>query len=414
MLKINPKNITGSHFSKLLIISFIALIIRLILATLPGFKIDVFDWYAWSLRLNELPFHQFYNDNYFSDYTPGYLYILAVLGYLKNHLNLTDSFFYYLLKIPAIFSEIMIGALAFDQLRKHFTIKIAFLGAGLIWFNLGLIFNSAIWGQIDAVLTLFMLISVYFLKQQKIILAALFLSLSLLIKPQAIILIPAFGLYLLDHRDVKTFLKLIVPCVLSIFLLSFPFFGWNSLTRLFFLIQKTAAGYPVNSLFAYNFWGIFGFWINDDALFGPLDYKSWSLVLCAIFFSLVSWAKYHQKLGLYSITALSCLAFYFLPTRVHERYLYPALVFLVFAFIEVRHKSLLLYQLVLSVLYFLSLYYVYVYYNEIYYKLPHLLYNQILFDFLQNYATQISLASTGLFVVTSWLIIKTKHDQKTL
>ncbi len=382
------------------------------MGTLPGFKIDVGDWYAWSIRLNQLPFNQFYSSNYFSDYTPGYLYILYSIGLLKNLLSLSDPTFYFFLKLPAIISEIAISAIAFIELKRHLSIKLSLLGTYLILFNLSLIFNSAIWGQIDSVLTLTMLLSIYFLKQTKLILSSIFLSIAILIKPQALILLPVFGLYFLTKPSLKNLFKLSLPALITTLLLSLPFFGPSSLISLIALIQKTSNEYAYTSLFAYNIWGVIGFWINDNQMFGPLDYKTYSILMSLFYFCLLAWFKFKKKLGLYSLTTLACLAFYFLPTRVHERYLYPALIFLVLAVIETKNYSIWIIQTVFSLIYLSSLYYVYVYYNEIYYKMPHVFFNSTLYNFLQNNSVGISIFSTFIFILSSWIILKSKHVQK--
>jgi len=63
------------------------------------------------------------------------------------------------------------------------------------------------------------------------------------------------------------------------------------------------------------------------------------------------------------MSALATLGFYFLPTRVHERYLYPSLIFLILAAIEQKSSKIIIFQILLSLVHFLNLYYVYIYYN---------------------------------------------------
>ena len=51
-----------------------------VLLPLSGFRIDVGDFTAWAQRLAERGPGEFYDPSYFSDYPPGYLYVLWLLG----------------------------------------------------------------------------------------------------------------------------------------------------------------------------------------------------------------------------------------------------------------------------------------------------------------------------------------------
>src|SRR3990167_7838657 len=99
------------------LILFAGLAIRLTLAFLPGFYIDTNVWYAWALRLNESTFNNFYSPTVWTNYTPGYLYILSFLAAILYKVALPKS--KQLAKILAVF----------------------------IIFNPALIFNSSIWGS---------------------------------------------------------------------------------------------------------------------------------------------------------------------------------------------------------------------------------------------------------------------------
>ena len=116
-------------------LGILAFLIRFYLAFLPGFKADVDTWFAWALRLNDFSFNHFYSKGIFTDYTPGYLYILYILGFLRNLLFLQDNVFYLLLKMPAIISEVIIGLFVYHQVKKYTSEKIAILAFSTTAFN---------------------------------------------------------------------------------------------------------------------------------------------------------------------------------------------------------------------------------------------------------------------------------------
>lgn len=394
-----------------LVISLIGLglITRLLLAVLPGFRIDVDAWFAWAQRLNQLGFANFYSDQIWTNYTPGFLYLLGLLGWIKNLLQINDSLFYLVLKLPSILAEMTLAVFIYQWfINKSKTwAKIALMA---ILFNPAFIFNSAVWGQIDGLFSLALVLSIYFLMQQRFIFSSIFLALGLLIKPQAIFLLPVFGLYLLKNFSLKNFFQLSLPLIFTTFLISLPFFPNLPFTGLINLIYKMLGDYPLSSLYAYNFWGISGFWINDSNLWNGLTLKTWGYLLYIFYWIMIIFLYFEKKISLYSLATLATLGFFFLPTRVHERYLYPAISFLILTAVTLKSRLLLILTVCLSLIHFLNLYYVYVYYNEFYLKMPKLLYHPTLYNLLDTQGRSLSFLSTTIFVLISLVIAKLNYE----
>ena len=402
----------GIKSLNIIFLLFIGLILRVILANLEGFKIDVDAWFAWALRINEVGFANFYSSQIWTNYTPGYLYVLGLLGFIKNLFSLDSSFFYLLLKIPSILSELILGVFIYRLSSQHFNERISIFLSSLVFLNPAFIFNSAIWGQIDGLLSLFMVFSIYYLIQKNLILSSVFFSIALLIKPQALAITPVFFLYLVKNFNLTSFLKLSLPAPILFTILSFPFFPGNPIAGLFALFQNMINDYSYTSLFAYNLWGIVGFWINDTQGY-LITYKDWGIYLLIIYWLVLSFVYFKKNIGLFTMSALATLGFYFLPTRVHERYLYHSLIFLILAAIEQKSSKIIIFQILLSLVHFLNLYYVYIYYNELYLNLTKVLYNQIIYEVLNNSSKIISSISTLLFILAGFIIIKPSNAKKT-
>lgn len=390
----------------------LGLILRLIFAFLPGFKIDVDDWFSWALRLNEVGFPKFYSDKVFTDYLPGYLYILSILALIKSFLQLSSEQFYFLLKLPAIIADITLAYLIYKELRKTFNEKIATVTGLLILFNPGFIFNSSIWGQIDSLFTLTLFLSIYYLKNKKLKLASLILGLTFLIKPQAIAIFPIFFVYFLKLRNLRKMLELSLPFMFILILLSLPFFPQNPLLGLIATVTQAANQYSYTSLFAYNFWGITGFWLNDQTNYFNLTYQFWGYLLFGSYLMSLIILYVRKRLNVYSFAALCTLAFYFLPTRVHERYLYPSLVFLILLIPYIKGNLFVLLVLTLNLIHFVNLYYVYIYYNHFYFHLENPLYISIIYNFVDSNDKFLSIVSTLIFTLLTILItIKNSHGK---
>lgn len=408
MRKTITKIIKGIKVNFLIIILIlIGIIIRLLLINIAGFKFDVDDWFAWSNRLNEVGYSNFYNPQVFSDYTPGYLYILHFLGFIKSLLHLDTNIFYILLKLPAIFADLILSIFIYKQLTRNKNKLYSYLGVLIFILNPAFIFNSTVWGQIDSIPTLFMFLSIIYFHGRKLILSSLLLGLAFLIKPQSFALLPIFILFLIKNSSIKNYLKLTIPFFLTTTILSFPFFSNAPFVGLWILIQKSVSQYPFNSLFAYNIWGIFGFWLPDKFFY------LWGYILLGGYWLIIGSFYLKKRLSVFSLAAFTTLSFFILLTRMHERYLYPGLFFLIFTAAVYKNKLLLTFSLILSAFHFLNLYYVYVYYNELYLKLPKLLYNPLLYNLLDANGKILSLLSTIIFILVSISLLKIDYAKKT-
>ncbi len=388
------------------------LLLRLLLAFLPGFKIDIEAWFAWSMRLFENGLTQFYQAGYFADYPPGFLYILYLLGLIKQLFQIPDSAFLLILKLPSIIAEILIAFVSYKIVisakRPIIWALAVFLG---VLFNFGLIFNSSIWGQGDAFLTLLLIVTIYVLSTKKYRLASCLIAYSFLVKPQTIALFPIFGLFLLTKYNLKKTINLLLPGVGFLFILQLPFFLSNPFLGLFQLLGNTANQYNYTSLFAFNIWGIVGFWIDDRKSGLLLSYQNWGILLFGLYWIMVTVLYFKsKKKNLYLFSSLALLGFFFLPTKVHERYLYPAIPFLFLSAGLIKNKWLYIQTAVLSVIYTINLYYVYVYYNEFYYKMPKILYIPNLYESISDHLRLLSVVSSFLFIIICVTIVKHASD----
>lgn len=392
------------------------LLMRLIFASFPGFHVDTDTFFAWSLRAADVGFSNFYSPDVWTNYTPGMIYVFYVLGLIKNILPLSADQFYFLLKIPSILADLILSYFVYKQLLKTNSKKTAFYGLALCLFNPVLIFNSAIWGAFDGLMTLFLFLTIYYLSeakagsayldQKKLILSSVYFGISILLKPQAIAIAPVIGLFLLKNFSVKNFLKLSVPALISVIILSAPFFPADPVTGFFKLFIQMAQDYKGNSLFAYNLWGIFGFWIDDSNNLGLFSYRVWGIILLSIFWIYFYLLFFKRKFDAFTLSTLAFLAFFFLPTRVHERYLFSAIPFLILISLKFKSKILIIATIILSLLHVINLYYVYVYYNEFYLKLPRVLYIPGFYQFLETQSRLLSIISTLLFLIITITISK--------
>lgn len=440
-----------------LLIFVSALFIRLALSPYGNHPIDINDWIGWSNRLVEVPFNKFYDA--WSDYLPGYLYVLWFLGHLKNFLYSSDLSIPLeaIYKFPAIIADVVLVLVSYKLSRpersryspsslheradtpalesmyspshihprtenpwrsaseykiskKFFDQTKALLVAAIFAFNPAIFINSALWGQVDVVNTLFYILTFIVFLQKRIFLAGIFLAISLLIKPQGVVLLPLIFLLAIKEKWRLTEFFEGITVFLLIYLGGFVPFS-NKLNIFQFIFERYSVSlnqYQYTSLNAFNFWALGQrWWIPDSQIWFGLSLHFWGIIMFALVSVLVLW-KFWQNYGgeekdklflvNFSIALMFLDSFIFL-TRVHERLLLTPLVFLMLA--AIFRKELWFFVLILSVTYVLGLYFSFVWVTQ---NFRHI--------FSANTINIISALNVFVFVILLIILLKERTSDK--
>lgn len=337
---------------------------RLFLAPFGTLRLDMNSWMGWADRLAGLPINQFYNQ--WSDYLPGYLYILWFLGHIQKIFGSSDLLF----KMPGILADVVTGGLIYAVLRK-FKVKekIAVLGAASYLFNPAVFGNSSLWGQVDGLSALVVVVSLVFLVTDHLFWSIFMLGPGFIVKPQTILLFPLVALVTYRRGKLKTLLLSTGALLTTVFFAFIPF--WNGDSFLSFIWKRLWLSfnqYPYTSLNAFNLWGLTGgngWWINDKEQFIlGLSYQTFGFCLFLIVFLAVLFRIQKDKKAkpwrmFVGGSILQFLGF-FLMTRVHERHLLPALAPLVVAAAGEQSWELFIILGLISLTYVANLSYAYV------------------------------------------------------
>ncbi len=360
------------------------LLIRLAFMGSEGFRSDVQSFEAWAIALSQHPFSQFYASTSFADYPPGYFYVLWLVGHLYAVLAPQGStdLLNYLVKLPAVIMDLVDGALIYAIVRRFAGDRWALGAAAVFILNPATIFISAAWGQVDSISTGFALWGVYLLLASdegpsptaRIVLAWVSLSYSLLIKPQAAVLIPLFVVFAFTRLDRRRARLLgtgigIVAALLFVLLLTLPFHPTgNPIGAYGWLLGKYTFAknvYAYNSVNAFDLWSILhGFWAPDTQTIAGIPQYAWGVVLvaAAVILTVVRYWQARSQQALLESSALVTLAFFMLATRMHERYIYDGLTFTIVCLPFARRYwwATLIFSATLLVNLFYSLDYLYV------------------------------------------------------
>ena len=339
------------------VIIVIGVALRLLVTRAQGFPSDVGTFMAWAEKLSALGPGRFYEPGYFSDYPPGFLYVLWLLGALFD-----GDVLRFAVKAISIPADIGIVLLVVPLVRRNAGGTGAAIFAVALWMlQPAPIFAGPYWGQVDAVGTVPFLAALLAAGARRWGIAGLLAALATMTKPQfglvlGVVLVAA-AVELVRARDWGPLLRSGGAAVATLLLLAFPF----GMTPGAFigLVRSASETYPYSSLYAFNGWSIaLDFWKDDAAWVVPGGILLATGLLAAV---VPLWWR-RDTATLLAVGAATVMAFYFLPTRAHERYVFPALALLLP--LAVTRRRLLAPYLVLAGGFFVTLYFAFTRYPQ--------------------------------------------------
>lgn len=321
-------------------------------ALFRGYYYDIGTNISWALQSGQDLFH-IYSNASFIDYPPGMMYIWAPLALLNKLLGGGSEAMVLLVKIPGIIANIGLAWLAYKWTSNIKGRTYGFFALCIIALNPLLILDTCLWGQTDSVLMLFVMLAVYFMDREKFPVAAVFLALAIMTKPQAIFTFPLLAFELIRRavfcdRD-KRWRRIgdIGICVLVgaavCFGICMPFSIANGgIKWIFELFLKTAGEYNYASLNACNFWSMLGFNTASGAdTWLIFSYNTWGkifiglITLAVLAYNIMTKSR-HRVL----ISALALNFGYFMfATVMHERYIFPGAIVAIFAALVINHRA---------------------------------------------------------------------------
>ena len=326
--------------SRFIAILSAGLLLRVLLAFVlypkQGFSSDMQLFAGWATTLARVGPGAFYATATGADYPPGYMYIVWLLG------SAPAAALPLLLKMPAILADLGIAAVLYWAARRWLGQRAGLIAAALYLFIPVTWYDSALWGQVDAVGALLLIASLVLLIERKSEAAIALAVLAILVKPQeAIGLVVVLPVLVRRHLIESGSRRRLVTsafagaAALVLPLVPFDIGGVAGLLRLF---QTDADRYSVLTANAFNIWALVGAtplaqiiggsggsWTADSlAIGGTTAFIVGASALAAV--GLVVAGGLLVRDGRVPILlgfAIVAFAFYAVPTRVHERYLFP-------------------------------------------------------------------------------------------
>lgn len=290
------------------------------LAMLPGrgFPSDVDEIVRWAHRIASTGPSEMYRDGPQGVNYPALLYVLWPLASWWDGDALRLA-----IKGLSIPFDIAIGALLYVVAGAGSRWRGVF-AAGLYWADPATLIAGPFWGQVDAAGTLPFLAALISAGKRRWLVAGVLVAVAALVKPQfgaaGVVVLAAAGLELIQTRSIRALLGVAAGGLVAFAVIAVPL--RLTIPLALQMVMEASNPWPYTSLYAFNPWGLLiGFIKPDTAYFAT----GAVLLALGLGLSLVPLWWRRDVAALLAVGTFVVFAFYFLPTRVHERYLFPAL-----------------------------------------------------------------------------------------
>ena len=265
------------------------------------------------------------------------------------------------IKLWATCADLAIGVAIYRWVTPRAGAPWAWVAAAAFLLNPGVLYDSAVWGQVDSVLALCVVLALFNLADSHTARSWAWLAAGLLIKPQAVVALPLVAYITLVRHGWHRLATGAAAAAAVGAVITAPFWLTGRAGQIVQVYANSIGTHTRVSVNAFNLWWAVGgpnggvlVWKNDleRSTLGPLSvpYRQIGLAAMAAYLALAvglltlaalrvrqpsTWpagsAAAPRRLGglrgeqIVLAAGALYVAFFMLPTEIHERYLFPAL-----------------------------------------------------------------------------------------
>lgn len=300
-------------------------------------------WLPWSRATEGNKPWDIYTVN--CNYPPVVPYFLTVTEQVRLAYGAAEEgrFVVTLVKLPNLIAAAFGVFLFYFGLRGPFGEKHAYRSACAYLLCLPLLFNAAVWGQYDALLSLAVAAAAIALIRERPIWAGAAMGFALVLKFQAIVVVPIMAVYAWRRLGAKGIGVATATGLLVLAALLLPYILGGAARGVLNAYTGAADLFQNRTIGAYNGWYLLDRfditvrklpWAatrDTGYVVGAITYKHVGLTAFGayvLFLAIGVWRRPTCFLFVFA-SALSVFGFFMLPTQMHERYVLPALALLV-------------------------------------------------------------------------------------
>lgn len=323
----------------LLLLTALLAIKALALPLFTGFGVDLGSYEAWAMKIAFVGPARTYQEGYFLDYPPAYLYALWAAGALANALGVDGGLaLKVIIEFPPLLCDFALALAMYLFVRRLRGARAAWIALALTALNPALLFDSVVWGQTDSALALAIFLSLAMFLEAEFEIGWALAALAVLIKPQALSLMPVLGLWTLLHLAPRKWWRSAMAFVAVVVVGAAPFqigHPWSWLPDLY---VSGAAYYAETSVNAFNLMALIaGLRVSDAQTVFGVSYFALGMTALVPLYAFLGWLLWRapDRRNLLFVAFLAMFGFCMLAPRMHERYFYAAVVLAVpFAMLE--------------------------------------------------------------------------------
>lgn len=313
----------------LLVLGALAAVKLAVMPFFPGFGPDVGDYQAWAGQIATFGPAHTYQAGFFLDYPPGYLYALWFVGIIGHAVGASGDFYRVIIESPAIVADFALALVMYAFVRRGSRPAMALIAMLMVALNPPLLFDTVVWGQSDSVMTFVMLLSIAAILGRQYEIAWGLAAIAVLVKPQGLMMLPVLGVWTLLEADFATWIRSGVALIAVAIIGIAPFqigHDWNWIIKLY---TSTAAYYHETSVNAFNLMALIGgLRQSDSGTFAGVSYFVLGMSLLVPLYGFIAWILWRGRTPTRLLFAsfIAIFGFFMVAPRMHERYLYPAVV----------------------------------------------------------------------------------------
>lgn len=330
------------HFY-LIVVVVASLLLRLYLAFhLEGYERDQLFFVDWMNTVGKYGLGDVYAHGDLVNYPPFFLALLGIYGGILSFFNTYVEAAGVLIRVPSIVFEV-VAIIIFAIVSKR--IDNSIVRAALVTFfafSPAVIVDGTIWGQVDMLHSILMVSSILLLMSKPTWSGTIY-AIALLAKFQSIVIAPVFAMYFLkiiwEKREGKQLIKFIIGFCIPLLIFGLYFAAHGTFITMLTQAYLNAVGtFPTVTVFAMNIWyyaiGTDPNMVDTIQVVPHITLKTVGLILLSIAAALTClYVFFHRHMNtavLMKAATFISFAFFMLPTQIHERYAFPALVFVLF------------------------------------------------------------------------------------
>ncbi|CAN5801820.1 hypothetical protein BH20CHL5_BH20CHL5_05180 [soil metagenome] len=307
--------------AKLILLLLAGLTIRVAAMVGSGHQGDITALARWAERVVSTGLGGYYSAGGDANY-PAVLYLLWLLGTAFDGTSLLTA-----VRAISIPFDIILGATLYRAGWSLAGPHAGLLAAALYLLNPGAVLAGAFWGQLDALGTAAVVGSLIALASRRYGISGVLAVSAVLVKPQfgiaAVILLAVIVFRDDGVRRSEALARATLGGLAAYLAVTVPL--GLAPADLVEIVSESSERMAFASLHGFNAWGLlFGFETDD----GPLVYLGLALLAAGVMLSVSLLRMRRDIAGTFAVAALVALSIYFLPTRVHERYLFPVIALL--------------------------------------------------------------------------------------